>query len=76
MIVGEEQGQPVRTMTRPEREAHWTLWVRFAIEAVGEDEARAIAGQALASLETELPLRGAPKFQSLGLRDDIWVATA
>jgi hypothetical protein len=69
-------GQTPRTMTPADREARWTLWVRFAIEAASPDEARAVTDEALAGLEMELPLRGEPTIQPLGLRDGIWVATA
>lgn len=47
-------------MTPAEREARWALLVRFAIEAASDAEARAIIGQALASLDPELPLQGGP----------------
>jgi hypothetical protein len=47
-------GQPVSIMTPAEREARWTLWSRFAIEAGSPEEVRAITGQALAGLEMEL----------------------
>jgi hypothetical protein len=57
-----------------EREARWTQWVRFAIEAAAEDETRAITGGVLAQLK--LPVAGEPRFQPLGLRDGIWVVTA
>jgi hypothetical protein len=62
-------------MTPAEREAHWALTVRFAIEAASEAEARAIVRQALASLDRELPLQGEPTIAPLRLRDGIWVAT-
>jgi hypothetical protein len=67
--------QPASTVIPAEREARWTLWLRFAIEAASHDEARAVIGQALARLEMELPLHGEPTIQPLGLRDGIWVAT-
>ena len=62
-------------MTPAEREARWALLVRFAIEAAGEAEARAILDRALASLERELPLAGEPTITPLRIRDGIWVAT-
>jgi hypothetical protein len=42
--------------------------VRFAIGAASEAEARAILGQALASLDRELPLHGEPTIAPLRLR--------
>jgi hypothetical protein len=69
-------GQPASPVAPAEREAGWTLWVRFAIEAGSQQEVRVVTGQALAGLEMELPLRGEPTIQPLGLRDGIWVATA
>src|SRR5580692_11940119 len=62
-------------MTPAEREARWALLVRFAIEAPGEAEARAILDRALASLDRELPLAGEPTIAPLRIRDSIWVAT-
>jgi len=63
-------------MTPAEREARWRLFVRFAIEAASEDEARAVLRQALAGLDEELPLRGEPAIHPRHRRnpDDIWVA--
>lgn len=69
-------GQPAGTVAPAEREARWTLWVRFATEADNQQQVRAVTGQALAGLEMELPLRGEPTIQPRGLRDGIWVATA
>jgi len=69
-------GQPVSTVAAAEREARWTLWVRFAIEAGSQEQARAVTGQALAGLEMELLLCGEPTIQPLRLRDGIWVAMA
>jgi hypothetical protein len=65
-------------MTPAEREACWRLYVRFAIEAVSEDETRAVLGRALAQLKPELPLRGEPVVHPRHRRDpdDIWVAEA
>lgn len=65
-------------MTPAEREARWRLYVRFAIEAVSEDETRAVLGQALAQLQPELPLRGEPVVHPRHRRNlgDIWVAEA
>jgi hypothetical protein len=48
--------------------------VRFAIEENSEVEARTILGQALDSLDRELPLVGEPAITPLGIRDGIWVA--
>lgn len=76
MTAGILPGQTPRTMTPADREARWTLWVRFAIEAASHDEACAVTDEALAGLEMELPLRGEPTIHPLGLRDGIWVATA
>jgi hypothetical protein len=38
---GVPPGSAARTDTPAEREAHWDLFVRFAIEAASEDKARA-----------------------------------
>lgn len=73
--AGPPPGQSARPVTPAEREARWTTWVRFAIEAASEDEARAVTGQALAGLDRELPLRGDPAIGPFDLRDGIWVAT-
>jgi hypothetical protein len=62
------------SMTPTEREAHWPLSVRFAIEAASEADAQAIVGQALARMDGELPLQGEPAIGPLRLRDGIWVA--
>ena len=69
-------GDSAETMTPAEREVHWALSVRFAIEAASEAEARAVTGQALAGLDRGLPLHGEPTIAPLRLRDGIWVATA
>jgi hypothetical protein len=68
-------GQSAGTMTPAEREARWALSVRFAIEAASEAEAGAILGQALTSLDRELPLQGEPTMAPLRVRGGIWVAT-
>jgi len=68
-------GESAATMTPAEREARWALLVRFAIEAASDAETRAVLGQALASLDRELPLEGEPAIAPLRLRDGIWVAT-
>jgi hypothetical protein len=47
-------------LTPSEREAHWRLYLRFAIEADDEDEARAVVTNALGQLNPPLPLRGEP----------------
>jgi hypothetical protein len=59
-----------------EREAGWKLYLRFAIEAASEDEARIILNRALTRLKPELPLRGEPVIHPRHRRnpDDIWVA--
>jgi hypothetical protein len=72
---GVPPGESAGTMTPAGREARWSLSVRFAIEAASEAEARAILGQALASLDRELPLQGEPTIAPLRIRDGIWVAT-
>lgn len=75
MSPGIPPGQSAGTMTPAEREARWALSVRFAIEAASEAEARAILGQALTSLDRELPLQGEATIAPLRIRDGIWVAT-
>jgi hypothetical protein len=72
---GAAPGESASTLTPAEREARWVLSARFAIEAASEAEARAILGQALASLDAELPLLGEPTTAPLRRRDGIWVAT-
>jgi hypothetical protein len=71
------------TITPAEREARWNLFVRFAIEAASEDEARAVFGQVLAGLarsprgwDQDLPLRSEPVIRSRHHHhpDDIWTA--
>ena len=74
MSPGVSPGESASAMTPAEREARWALTVRFAIGAASEAEARAILGQALASLDRELPLHGEPTIAPLRLRDGIWVA--
>jgi len=69
------QDDSAGAITPAEREAHWPLTVRFAIEATSEAEARAITGQVLARLDRELPLQGEPTIAPLRLRDGTWVAT-
>jgi hypothetical protein len=58
------------------REARWRLFARFAIEAPGEEEARAVLGQALAGLEPALSLRGEPVIRPRHRRisDGMWIA--
>ena len=68
-------GGSAGTMTPAEREARWTLSVRFAIEAASEAEARDILGRILARLDRELPLQGEPMMTPLRHRDGLWVAT-
>lgn len=67
-------GKPA--LTPAEREARWRLFVRFAIEAASEDEARAVLGQVLAGLKPGLSLRGEPVIRPRYRRTpgDIWVA--
>jgi hypothetical protein len=60
MTAGVPTGTGSGNMTPAEREARWTLYVRFAIEAGSEDEARAVLDEVLAQLRPELPLRGQP----------------
>jgi hypothetical protein len=69
-------GPATGTLTPAEREARWRLSLRFAIEAASEEEARAVLGEALARLDGELPLRGAPAIHPRHPRrpDRIWVA--
>ena len=76
-------GPAAGTITPAEREARWNLFVRFAIEAASEDEARAVFGQVLADLarspgrwDQDLPLRSEPVIRPRHLRqpDDIWIA--
>jgi hypothetical protein len=62
-------------MTPAEREAHWSLSVRFAIEAASEVGARVTLGQVLARLDRELPLLSEPTIAPLRIRDGIWVVT-
>jgi hypothetical protein len=71
---GVTPGDSAATMTPAEREARWTLSVRFAIEAASDAEASAILGQALASLDRELPLQAEPAIAPLRHRAGIWVA--
>jgi hypothetical protein len=70
------QGRTRGPATAAAREARWTLRIRLAIEAPSAAGAQAITGETLARLGRELPLRGRPAIQPLGLRDRIWVATA
>ena len=74
MSPGVPPGESAGNMTPTGREARWSLSARFAIEAASEAEARAILGQALASLDRELPLQGEPTIAPLRIRDGIWVA--
>jgi hypothetical protein len=60
MTTGVPLGSAEGTVTPVEREAHWSLFVRLAIEAAGADEARAVLSQVLAGLDGELPLHGDP----------------
>jgi hypothetical protein len=76
MTTGVPPGSTAGTVTPAEREARWNLFVRFAIEAAGEDEARAVLSQLLAGLDGELPLHGDPVVHPRWRRslDEIWVA--
>ncbi len=76
MTAGVPPAPTTGNLTPAEPEARWTLWVRFAIEAASEDEARTVLGQALAGLKPELPLRGEPVIRPRHRRipDGIWVA--
>jgi hypothetical protein len=67
MSPGIPPGESASTMTPAERKARWALSVRFAIEAVGEAEARAILGQVLARFDRELPLQGEPTIAPSGV---------
>ena len=51
MSPGVTPGDSAGTMTPAEREAHWALTVRLAIDAAIEAEARAVTGQVLARLD-------------------------
>ena len=68
-------GEAAGATTPAEREARWSLSVRFAIETASEAGARATLGQVLARLDRELPLQGEPTIAPLRIRDSIWVAT-
>jgi hypothetical protein len=74
MIAGTPPRQSAG-LTPAEREARWTLWVRFAIEAASEDAAGAVLSQALVGLNEGPPLRGEPVIHPRHRHsDDIWVA--
>jgi hypothetical protein len=75
MTRGVPHGSTAGTVTPAEREAHWNLFVRFAIEAASEDEARAVLSQVLAGLDGELPLHSNPVVHPRWRRkpDEIWV---
>jgi hypothetical protein len=76
MPTGKPSGPPTLTVTPAEREGHWRLSVRFAIEAPSPDEAHTILHQALAALDEPLPLRGEPVIRPRHrrIRDGIWIA--
>jgi hypothetical protein len=76
MTTGVPPGSTAGTVTLAEREARWNLFVRFAIEAASEGEARAVLSQVLAGLDGELPLHGNPVVHPRWRRnpDEIWVA--
>jgi hypothetical protein len=61
--------------TAAEREARWELFVRLAVSAATEDEARAVTSQALARLDPGLIWRDEPEIAPLGIRDGVWVVT-
>jgi len=76
MATGVPPGPVAGTVSPAEREAHWNLFVRLAVEAASEDEARAVLGQVLAGLDGELPLYRDPVIHPRWRRnpDEIWVA--
>lgn len=78
MTAGVPPGSAAGTASPAEREARWRLYVRFAIEAASEDEARAVLDQALAQLKPRLPLHGQPVIHPRHRPnpDDVWVAEA
>jgi len=66
---------PARAALTPgEREARWQLEVLVAVDAAGEQQARAVLGEALAAMD-ELAVRGDPVIGPRGRpADPIWVA--
>ena len=76
MTAGVPPSSTPGTISPAEREARWTLFVRFAIEAASDTEARSVLRQALAGLNEELPLHGEPVVHPRWPRnpDEIWVA--
>jgi|SRR5215469_2821368 len=62
-------------LTPGEREARWQLEVLVAVDAAGEQQARAVLAEALAALDQELAVRGDPVIRPRGRHaDGIWVA--
>ena len=62
-------------MNPAEREAHWRLSLRFAIEADTPIEARAVLTTVLGLLDPPLPLRGEPVVHPRGrYPDGLWIA--
>ena len=59
--------------TAVEREAPWTVWVRFLIEAGSEDEARGIADGVIAQMAAKAARE--PEVVSFRRRPGTWVAT-
>src|SRR5262249_16961423 len=76
MTSGVPPSSTAGTISPAEREARWTLFVRFAIEAASATEAHAALRQALAGLDEELPLPGEPVIHPRWPRspDEIWIA--
>jgi hypothetical protein len=72
MTAGIPSGPAAGTMTPAEREAHWRLYARFAIEAASEDEARAVLGQAPGNVAWQLPQNGEREAKA-EWPPDIWV---
>jgi hypothetical protein len=59
--------------TATERETHWRIYLRFAIDANTEEAARAVANDALSRLDQPLRLRGEPVIRP---HYDMWFADA
>ena len=65
---------PAGPLSPAEREAPWTVWARFAIEAASEVDARAIADRVFAQMEATAG--GEPQVIPFRRRPGSWVATA
>jgi hypothetical protein len=65
---------PLSPQTAVEREAPWTVWVRFLIEAGSEDEARGIADGVIAQMAAKAARE--PEVVAFRRRPGTWVATA